>query len=273
MGSGPLSRRALFSLGRDRAIASRTDHAALLDLERARWEAGAPALLRALEPLAEIACDTAMVAPGDVLLDAGAGDGNVALAAARRGAVVTACDLVPEMVRQGRERAEAERLQVGWDEADVQRLPYPDARFDVAISVLGAALASRPRRTARELVRVLRSSGRLVLAAPAPRSLTGRALRLAVEGAAPAPLEWASPKVVRARVEAAAPGAEVVLRECRFELAFASEAEAWAAYEGPFGLPPSARDAFADAVSASSSAVGSVRIEEPWRLAIVRRFT
>ena len=65
---------------------------------RERWDPGAPALLRAIEPLAGAVCDAGRVFGGRTVLDAGAGDGNVALEAARRGASVRAVDLSAEQV-------------------------------------------------------------------------------------------------------------------------------------------------------------------------------
>jgi len=58
------------------------------------------------------------------VLDVAAGNGNVAIEAARRGAKVTASDLTPSMVEMGRARSEAEGLPITWLEADVKSLPF-----------------------------------------------------------------------------------------------------------------------------------------------------
>ncbi|CAA9482266.1 MAG: hypothetical protein AVDCRST_MAG67-945, partial [uncultured Solirubrobacteraceae bacterium] len=136
------------------------------------WDAASrTSLLRALEPVAEVVADAARVAHTTQILDVGAGDGNVALACAARGARVDACDLSVAMCRRGRARTGD---GVTWRRGDAQRLPYPDARFDVVVSAFGAAEAPRPERAARELARVGRPGGRVVLAAWVPRGLPGR---------------------------------------------------------------------------------------------------
>jgi SAM-dependent methyltransferase len=167
---------------------------------RAGWEAAATEpLLRALEPVAEAAAGLVGVMAGERVLDAGAGDGNVALACVRRGAEVDACDIAEAMVARGRDRCGD---AVRWTRADVQALPYPDGVFDVVISTFGAALAPRARRTARELVRVLRPGGRVVLAAWRPESPPGRLERYATlpAGVHP-PSAWSHEPTARRRFD------------------------------------------------------------------------
>jgi len=93
------------------------------------------------------------------VLDVAAGDGNTALAAARRGAVVTAVDITPAEIERGRRRAEAERLAVEWLEANAQELPFRDASFDCVLSTFGVALEPYGERAAPEMFRVVRSGG------------------------------------------------------------------------------------------------------------------
>jgi ubiquinone/menaquinone biosynthesis C-methylase UbiE len=93
------------------------------------------------------------------VLDVAAGDGNTALAAARRGAVVTAVDITPAQIERGRRRAEAERLAVEWLEANAQELPFRDASFDCVLSTFGVALEPYGERAAPEMFRVVRSGG------------------------------------------------------------------------------------------------------------------
>jgi SAM-dependent methyltransferase len=145
--------------------------------------------------------DLALVATGKRVLDAAAGDGNVALAAVRRGAEVDACDLAPSMVERGKARCPA----ASWRVADVQALPYDDGAFDAAISSFGAHLAPSPGDTARELVRVVRPGGFVALAAWVPRGLPGRMDEL-VEPCAPLPdgvpqpARWGVQEVARRRL-------------------------------------------------------------------------
>jgi ubiquinone/menaquinone biosynthesis C-methylase UbiE len=126
------------------------------------WSLGDYAPLAArLEPHAEALAAACDIRPGARVLDVGAGSGNFALAAARRGAEVTASDLSPRMLELGAARSSAEGLPVTWVEADAEGLPFPDASFDVVASVFGAMFAPRPVLVASELMRVA-GPGRLV---------------------------------------------------------------------------------------------------------------
>src|SRR6266511_4471874 len=68
--------------------------------------------------------------PGMKVLDVACGTGNLALPAARMGAIVTGVDIAPNLIKQARENAELEGLKIQFDEGDAQALPYEDARFD-----------------------------------------------------------------------------------------------------------------------------------------------
>jgi SAM-dependent methyltransferase len=121
------------------------------------------AIAERLEP----AADTVVEAAGDVAgrewLDVAAGTGNVAVRAARAGARVTATDLSPGLVAQGRRRTADEGLDVAWGVADAQDLPVANATYDVVSSVFGAIFAPDHDRVAAELHRVLRPGGMLVM--------------------------------------------------------------------------------------------------------------
>jgi ubiquinone/menaquinone biosynthesis C-methylase UbiE len=115
------------------------------------------------ETLAE-ACD---VRSGERVLDVAAGNGNATLAAARRFAQVTSTDYVPELLQKGAARAAAEGLQVEFLTADAEALPYlpfEESSFDVALSTYGVMFAPNEPKAASELVRVVRSGGRIGLA-------------------------------------------------------------------------------------------------------------
>ncbi|HEV2770506.1 MAG TPA: methyltransferase domain-containing protein, partial [Solirubrobacteraceae bacterium] len=101
---------------------------------------------------------------GERVLDAGCGDGNVALELAERGAVVTACDLSPTLLAAARRRAAAAGAQIDWREGDLEALPFADASFDATWSALAPAFCARPHRALAELMRVTRPGGRIALA-------------------------------------------------------------------------------------------------------------
>src|SRR5918998_2451423 len=168
---GVISRRSLFGLRLSGAARRDIDYDEVTRRIRAGWDRdGHEPLLCQLEPAAELLCDLTLVAPGKRVLDAGAGDGNVALAAARRGAEVEACDIGPRMVERGKARCPA----AFWRVADVQELPYDDGEFDAVLSSFGAHLAPKPSQAAGELVRVTRPGGFVAVAAWIPRGLPGR---------------------------------------------------------------------------------------------------
>jgi SAM-dependent methyltransferase len=198
----PISRRSLLRLRLGGTARRDIDYDAVTDRIRAGWERdGHEPLLRQLEPAAELLADLTLVAPGKRVLDAAAGDGNVALAAARRGAEVDACDLSPRMAERGRARC----ATAFWRVADVQALPYDDGEFDAVLSSFGAQLAADPREAAAELVRVARPGGFVALAAWIPRGLPGRMDELVAPFAplpdgVPQPDRWGVEEVVRRRL-------------------------------------------------------------------------
>ena len=102
--------------------------------------------------------------PGQELLDVGCGAGQIALPAARAGVNVTGVDLAANQIEQARAQAQKENLSIRFDEGDAEMLPYPDAAFDVVVSLIGAMFAPRPNRVAAEMLRVCRPGGRIVMA-------------------------------------------------------------------------------------------------------------
>ena len=115
--------------------------------------------------------------PGESVLDVASGNGNAALAAARRFADVTALDYVPMLLEEGRKRAEAEGLPVGFVEGDAENLPFEDASFDVVLSTLGVMFAPDQQKAADELLRVVRPGGTIGMASWAPDSYVGDLFR------------------------------------------------------------------------------------------------
>jgi SAM-dependent methyltransferase len=212
-----LSRRALFMLRPAREPPPVVDHEHANErVRRARERGGHDPLLRLLEPVAGVVAGLADVGPGARVLDVGAGDGNVALACAGRGAEVAACDPAPAMVERGRRRCGRD---VDWTVAGAEALPYPDFEFDVVLSSFGAALAPRPEVAASELVRVARPGGVVILTAWTPRGLPGGLDRLAAEieppRGVPAPSEWGMQTAARERLGSLLDGLELRTRTVR----------------------------------------------------------
>ncbi len=112
------------------------------------------------------------IAPGERVLDVAAGAGNAAAPAARAGAHVVASDLTPELLDIG--RADHPDLDIEWQVADAEALPWPDASYDVVMSVVGVMFAPHHQPAADELIRVLRPGGRLGLISWTPEGFIGR---------------------------------------------------------------------------------------------------
>jgi ubiquinone/menaquinone biosynthesis C-methylase UbiE len=116
-------------------------------------------------PIHDRVVEALAVEPGMRLLDIACGTGGVALRAARSGAVVVGIDISADQLAKARDAADAEGLDVRFDEGDCQELPYADAEFDAVASAFGAIFAKDHERTAAELARVCRPAGRLALTA------------------------------------------------------------------------------------------------------------
>jgi SAM-dependent methyltransferase len=188
--------------------------------ERNRWMWGLgdyTELSEALRPAAEALADACAVSAGQEVLDVAAGDGNFAVACAREGASVVASDLSPGMVERGRARAEREGFDIEWVEADVEELPFEDARFDCVGSVFGAMMAPRPRRAAEEMFRVVRPGGTVGMTAWTSRGFSADLFRIGRSYAPPSgdqPMsdEWSDEATVRERFDGLAARFEIELR-------------------------------------------------------------
>jgi SAM-dependent methyltransferase len=115
-------------------------------------------------PLFGAALDAARVTSGTHLLDAGCGAGLLALLASLRGAQVTALDASPGLLAIARQRLPAADVREG----DLEALPFADARFDAVTAVNSIFYAQDMAAAMRELVRVARPGGRIIVTAWGP---------------------------------------------------------------------------------------------------------
>jgi ubiquinone/menaquinone biosynthesis C-methylase UbiE len=164
------------------------DLAALKGRQQLAWASGDYAVIgTTLQIVGEELAESCDVRWDEDVLDVAAGNGNATLAAARRGARVTSTDYVPSLLERGAERARAERLDVRFEVADAEALPYADASFDVVLSTFGVMFAPDHAQTASELARVCRPGGRIGLASWTPESLVGRMFKIIARYQPPPP--------------------------------------------------------------------------------------
>ena len=141
------------------------DFAAIKQRQQATWASGDFAVIgTTLQIVGESLAEATDIRAGDRVLDVAAGNGNATLAAARRFGDVTSTDYVPALLDKGRERACAEGLSANFQVADAEELPFADGSFDVVLSTFGAMFTPEHRRVAHEMLRVVRSGGRIGLA-------------------------------------------------------------------------------------------------------------
>ncbi|TVP64276.1 MAG: class I SAM-dependent methyltransferase [Nitriliruptor sp.] len=150
------------------------DYQTITNNQRQTWSQGDfHEIARLNIVMAEAICDVGDLRAGERVLDVACGSGPAALVAARRYCEVTGIDFVPTLLERARMRASAEGFDVDFLEADAQDLPFEGDSFDAVLSVYGVQFAPDQQRAARELVRVTRPGGRIILASPAPHGWSG----------------------------------------------------------------------------------------------------
>src|SRR4051812_44613907 len=131
------------------------DYGAIKTKQQTTWSSGDYAVIgTTLQMVGEILAETIDIVPGERVLDVAAGNGNASLAAARRGAEVTASDYVPALLDGTMARARAEGLEIGIEMADAENMPFADGTYDVALSTFGVMFTPDQPRAAAELLRV-----------------------------------------------------------------------------------------------------------------------
>ena len=161
-----------------------------LDAVKARqqgaWSSGDYAVVgTTLQIVGEELCEALDLRSGQKVLDVAAGNGNASLAAARRWCDVIATDYVPALLDRARERAQAERLDIEFRQADAEALPFPDATFDVVVSTFGVMFTPDQDRAAAELVRVCKHGGKIGLANWTPEGFIGQLFKTIGKHVAP----------------------------------------------------------------------------------------
>lgn len=165
---------------------------------KALWEKGDfTRIARAMRASGEALVASLGVRPGMSVLDLGCGDGTTALPAAKLGADVLGVDIASNLVAAGNARAhDAGLANLRFEEGDASDLRHLDSdRFDLVVSIFGAMFAPRPFDVAREMVRVAKPGGRIVMGnwIPNDPTLVAQILKVSSAYAPPPPEGFISP--------------------------------------------------------------------------------
>ena len=208
---------------------------------KSMWMAGDfGQVARIIEAAAEEFIDRLALKPGTRVLDVACGSGNLAIPAARAGAIVTGVDIAPNLLEQARARAAAEGLTIKFDEGDAERLPYADGSFDVVVTMFGAMFAPRPELVSAELVRVTVPGGTIAMANWTPAGFIGQMFKTTGKHVPPppnmpSPIKWGEEATVRERLREGIANLKATSRMCSFKYPFAPAevVEFFRLYYGP----------------------------------------
>jgi ubiquinone/menaquinone biosynthesis C-methylase UbiE len=164
------------------------DLSAVKTRQQAAWSAGNYAVVgTTLQIVGENLCEALDLRSGTHVLDVAAGNGNATLAAARRWCDVISTDYVASLLESGRARARAEGHTIEFQEADAEKLPFPDSSFDAVISTFGVMFTPDQDKAASELTRVCKPGGKIGLANWTPESFIGQLFKTIGKYIPPAP--------------------------------------------------------------------------------------
>lgn len=207
---------------------------------KATWMAGDYSeIAKSIEHEADAFIDRLYIRPGERVLDVACGSGNLALAAARRGADVTGIDIASNLIARARERADEEGLSVHFDEGDAEAMPYPDDSFDTVVTMFGAMFAPRPDVTGTELLRVTRPGGRIAMINWTPDGFAGEMFKASGKymppPPVPPPVQWGVESIVRERFGGAVSKLDAATRnaDIRYDCSPAEVVALFRKYFGP----------------------------------------
>ncbi len=153
---------------------------------KAMWMAGdAEEIAKHSEVAAQEFIRRRGIKPGVQVLDIACGSGNLAIPAAKAGAIVTGIDISPNFLAEARERAAREALSIAFHAGGAEELPYQKGSFDLVVSMFGAMFAPRPDRVADELLRVCRPGGQIAMANWTPTGFIGQVFKVTGQHVSP----------------------------------------------------------------------------------------
>jgi ubiquinone/menaquinone biosynthesis C-methylase UbiE len=151
------------------------DLAAVKCRQQTAWSSGDYSIVgTTLQIVGELLAEACDLRTDERVLDVAAGNGNATLAAARRGCKVTSTDYVGALLERGAQRARAEGLEVSFQAADAEALPFEANTFDAVLSTFGVMFTPDQDKAAAELLRVCRRAGRIGMANWTPDGFIGQ---------------------------------------------------------------------------------------------------
>ncbi len=174
-----------------------------------------------LQIVGEMLAEAANFRPGSHVLDVAAGNGNATLAFARRWCDVLSTDYAGRFLDHGRIRANAEGLDVTFQVADAQNLPFEEESFDGVVSTFGVIFAPDQPKAAAEILRVCRPGGKIALANWTPGSFIGRLCpaigrHMSAPSAFKAPANWGRPEFIEEHFGPCAAYIEITMKTYTF---------------------------------------------------------
>lgn len=164
------------------------DFTAIKTKQNAAWASGDYAVVGVtLQIVGETLAEAMGLRAGSKVLDVAAGNGNATLAFARRWHDVTSTDYVQALLDKGAARAKAEQMDVTFQVADAENLPFKDGSFDAVVSTYGVMFAPDQTRAAAELMRVCAPGGKIGLANWTPDGFIGQLFKTLGGFVAPPP--------------------------------------------------------------------------------------
>src|SRR5213593_2298183 len=165
---------------------------------KALWEKGDFTRIAAtMRKSGEALVEKLGIRKGLKVLDLGCGDGTTALPEAKLGADVLGVDIARNLVEAGNRRAAEQGLtNIKFQEGDASNLEQvPDKSFDLIVSIFGAMFAPKPFEVAKEMVRVTRPGGRIIMGnwIPDDPTVVAQILRISSSYSPPPPEGFISP--------------------------------------------------------------------------------
>lgn len=179
------------------------DYTAIKAKQCATWGSGDYARIGStLQVTGENLAEAMDLRAGSTVLDVAAGNGNMTLAAARRFCAVMSTDYVESLLARGKERAQANGLDIAFRYSDAEALPFEDNSFDNVVSTFGVMFAPDQAQCAAELQRVCVAGGKIGLANWTPDGFIGQVFKVIGAHLAPpagvqSPARWGTADFIR----------------------------------------------------------------------------